>query len=167
MRISVGSMYPIFPAGWGGNRFLAPMGPERGSLEGLGDAASDFYDGSVSVSDPLPSPADIQAANDYNSWIDTNGGSTFNSTPSTSGLTSAQLASIISTAGQAAISIAKATSTPSVIPGTGLVYNPATGQFLPSSGAVAGTAQIASSFSQYIPLAILAIGALFVLKAAK
>lgn len=159
MRISVGSLYPIFPAGWGGNRFLAPLGPERGSLEGLGDPADDFYNG-VSTA---PSEVDIQAANEYNSWLDSGG-----STAGGGGLTAQQLSAIIAAGGQAAINIAKATSTPSVVPGApGLVYNPATGQFIPASGIVAGTAQIASSFSQYIPIAILAIGAIFVMKAAK
>lgn len=56
-------------------------------------------------------------------------------TPAGGGLTAAQIAAIATAAGQAAINVAKATSVPGLIPGTNLVYNPATGGFVPASGA--------------------------------
>ena len=51
-----------------------------------------------------------------------------------SGLTAAQIAAIVNSAAAAGISVFKATSSPYAIPGTSLVYNPATGQIANSLG---------------------------------
>jgi hypothetical protein len=56
-----------------------------------------------------------------------------------SGLSPAQIAQVIGSASQAGVSILKATSAPYAIPGTNLVYNPATGQILPGSGGIVST----------------------------
>ena len=45
-----------------------------------------------------------------------------------SGLNATQIAQIFSSAAQAGVAVFKATSSPALIPGTNLVYNPATGQ---------------------------------------
>jgi hypothetical protein len=98
-------------------------------------------------------------------------------TPAGGGLTAAQIAAIATAAGQAAINVAKATSTPGLIPGTNLVYNPATGQFLPGSGvgtplgtqlAVTPTSLTASlSSSGALVIAIIAIGGILLFSSSR
>lgn len=70
-----------------------------------------------------PSAEDIQAANDYNSWLDSSG-------PLTPGSAPIDWSKLISSATNGALSIFKATSSPYVIPGTNSVYDPASGRVL-------------------------------------
>jgi len=58
-------------------------------------------------------------------------------TPAGGGMTSQQLAQILQGAATGAVGIYRATQLPGLVPGApGLVYNPATGQFIPSTGGV-------------------------------
>lgn len=74
-------------------------------------------------------------------------------------MTPAQLASIISSSGAAASSILKSTQSPYVIPGTSVVYNPATGQMSSSTGLSAASTEITSM----LPIILLAVGAMIIL----
>jgi len=76
------------------------------------------------------------------------------------GLTGDQIAKIIAASASGALNIFRQTSTPGIVPGTNLVYNPATGQFLPASG-VGLTAQQVSSSA--IPLGLAAVAGLVLL----
>lgn len=97
-------------------------------------------------------------------------------TPAGGGLTTAQLTALTNTiaaGGQTAINISKALSTPSLVAGTGVVYNPATGQFYnPQTGQVvspsttgAGTGAAAAGVT-ISPTLILLFGGLLVLMVA-
>jgi len=79
-----------------------------------------------------------------------------------SSLNAAQIAQIIGTSANAAVGIYKATSTPSVIAGTGAIYNPATGQIL---GATGLTNLTAGSLGSLLPLLLLAGGGLLLISA--
>ena len=60
-----------------------------------------------------------------------------------SGLTAAQISQIFANAASAGVSVFKATSSPYAIPGTSLVYNPATGQIANALTGLTGTQTIA------------------------
>ena len=73
-----------------------------------------------------------------------------------SGLNLAQLLGAALTAATTAVKLNLATQSPSLIPGTSLVYNPATGQI---ANAVGTTQALTSSLSSMLPLLLLAGGA--------
>ena len=82
------------------------------------------------------------------------------------GLTAAQISQIFTSASAAGINIFKATSSPSLIPGTNLVYNPATGQMANATyGGLTGSqisAISTSSLTAYLPMILLGGGLLLV-----
>ena len=73
-------------------------------------------------------------------------------------LSAAQIAQIIGSSTNAAVSVYKATSSPSLVAGTGLVYNPATGQLVSGTTGAQVASSIASSLSSILPL-LLVVGA--------
>lgn len=77
------------------------------------------------------------------------------------GLTSTQIAQLFSSAASAGLAIFKATSTPSIIPGTNLVYNPATGQIASALGTTAS--QVTSAITNLAPLLLLGVAGIVVL----
>jgi hypothetical protein len=77
-----------------------------------------------------------------------------------SGLTPTQIAQIITSASSAGIAVFKATSSPSLIPGTNLVYNPATGQIANALTGLTGS-QLASSLLN--PTTLLLLGGALIL----
>ena len=81
------------------------------------------------------------------------------------GLTAAQISQIFTSAAQSGVAIFKATSSPSLIPGTNLVYNPATGQIANALTGLTGT-QVASSISSLMPLFLIGIGLVLVMSLA-
>lgn len=86
------------------------------------------------------------------------------STPAAgSTMTPAQLAALISGSGQAASSLIRSTSSPYVIPGTNVIYNPATGQIAGSSTAV--TASVLGS--NLMPFLIVGTAAVMLIILAK
>ena len=79
------------------------------------------------------------------------------------GLTTAQITSIFSAAANAGVAVFKATSSPSIIPGTNLVYNPATGQVSSASGLTSSglaSVDIASQLTSMLPILLLGGGAI-------
>lgn len=84
-------------------------------------------------------------------------GTTGVSTSNGGSLSAAQIASIIGNSANAAVGIFKATSSPSVIAGTGLVYNPATGQLVNATTGF-GVAGVGAALGSYLPL-LLVVGA--------
>jgi hypothetical protein len=85
------------------------------------------------------------------------------------GLSAAQIANIFNSAASAGVNIFKATSSPYQIPGTSLVYNPATGQIASSTGltptglATVQAASIsASSLTSMLPILLIGGGLLLV-----
>jgi hypothetical protein len=82
-----------------------------------------------------------------------------------SGLSASQITSIFTSAAQAGVAVFKATSSPSLIPGTNLVYNPATGQIANALTGLTGT-QVASSISSLMPLFLIGIGLVLVMSLA-
>lgn len=93
---------------------------------------------------PLPTPAQLAQV--------------VQSGTSGTGLTAAQIAQIFTSASSAGLAIFKATSSPSLIPGTNLVYNPATGQVTNSLTGLTGS-QLASTLG----VGSLSIGTLLLL----
>jgi hypothetical protein len=93
------------------------------------------------------------------------GSSTSTPTTPSSSLTTAQLAALISSSGSAASSVIKATSSPYVIPGTNVLYNPATGQIVGASGLTSST--LDASLSGIMPLLLLALAAFAVIEMGK
>jgi hypothetical protein len=92
--------------------------------------------------------------------------------PSSSGLTAAQWAQIINAGTQNLIGITRALSTPSLTPGTNVIYNPATGQFynpqtgqVVSPGGTTGTtpAQIASTITPGVWIGLAAVAAVMLM----
>jgi hypothetical protein len=77
-----------------------------------------------------------------------------------SGLTAAQIATLVGNAANAGVKIMNATSAPYAIPGTNLVYNPATGQIVPTGTSLStpfGTATLGSSGLLIGGLAVVAV----------
>lgn len=58
--------------------------------------------------------------------------------PGSGGVTPQQLASLLAAGAQGASAIYRATQSPSLVPGSSLVYNPQTGQLVPASGLSVG-----------------------------
>ena len=82
-----------------------------------------------------------------------------------SGLSATQIASIFQQAANTGIAVFKATSSPSLIPGTNLVYNPATGQVSSATGlnsAGLASVDIASQLTSMLPILLLGGGAILV-----
>lgn len=124
MMLRVPSTVNVYPAGYGG---------------GLGQ--DETIDTSIPPIDSVPfSPGEISTFDPSAVYLPGGGALPPSSVPTPApgggGLTSQQLAAIISGAGQTAIALIKASGTPGLVPGTNVVYNPATGQFLPASGAI-------------------------------
>jgi hypothetical protein len=82
-----------------------------------------------------------------------------------SALTPTQLNAIIGGAAQTGVSVLKATQSPTVIPGTNAIYNPATGQILGATSLT--SSQVESSISSFMPIILLGLGAVLVLSFAK
>ena len=123
MMIRVPSQISVYQPGYGGS--LSGLGQDEGTVD-TPTIDTTFSPVDISTYDPTPDYLPGGGAITPTVSAPTSGGG---------GLTAAQITSIAAAAGQAAINIAKATSTPGLIPGTNLVYNPATNQFLPASGA--------------------------------
>jgi hypothetical protein len=81
------------------------------------------------------------------------------------GLTAAQISQIFTSAAQSGVAIFKATSSPSLIPGTNLVYNPATGQIANALTGLTGS-QVASSLTSLMPMLLIGLGLILVLSMA-
>ena len=81
------------------------------------------------------------------------------------GLTAAQISQIFTSAAQSGVAIFKATSSPSLIPGTSLVYNPATGQIANALTGLTGS-QVASSLTSLMPILLIGLGLILVLSMA-
>lgn len=93
---------------------------------------------------------------------------TLPSNPTTASLTSAgftpaQAASLLTTAAQTAIAAYKSTQSPGLIPGTSLVYNPATGQVLNAAGAVVNSGTTTTGSISPIMILLLIGGAALVI----
>jgi hypothetical protein len=100
---------------------------------------------------PTPTPSATQLGQ-----IVTNGTST--------GLTPNQIASIVGAASNAGVQILRATnnSTPTLIPGTNLVYNPATGQIVPTGTSLSTAFGSATFSSSGLLIGALVIGAILI-----
>lgn len=199
MRVQPAQRLPMYPAGWGG---CGIPRMNRGML-GLGQCnVGDVVDETTGMPCPVPggttSTPSTPAAPSFaagSCWdsslnpVACGSGATYvvasdgsltsytgGATPAGGGLTTAQLTALTSTiaaGGQTAINISKALSTPSLVAGTGVVYNPATGQFYnpqtgqvvsPTTAGTLGTASIlGTSLSSMGPVLILLVGGLFVL----
>ena len=148
--------------------------PIRGLTRGMGDDYTDPTDPTTTIGDPtvtdlpdqplLPpislnlgpplsssppplTPSEV-AQGQYNNLI-TSGDTSTN----TSGQSAAQLLAAIAQAGAAGSAIYKSTQSPSLVAGTGLVYNPATGQLVNASGVLPTAAT--SSISSLLPLLLI------------
>jgi hypothetical protein len=95
--------------------------------------------------------------------LDTSPGSTTTSTGSSSGVTPASIAAAIAAAANAATGVYRATSTPSVIPGTNAIYNPATGQI--TNAGLLSTSGLGTTLSSMLPLLLLVGGGLLLVSA--
>lgn len=136
-----------------------------GGLGGLGDDdISDLVD-SLPVTTPVQdfetqqvydtfTPAELQSILGSASGAGTGSGS-----GGGGGLTPTQINALINGATQTATGIYRATQSPSVVPGSNLVYNPATGQFLSASGTGVVT-PFGTVSSSMLPLLLLGGGAL-------
>lgn len=141
-------------------RFVGTNRLSRRGFRGLGDedtvqvdfpAAADPSINSVEpfYGPPTPTPP-IQAG-------------TSPATPAGSGLNYTQVIGTLSQAALNAVNIMKQTMQPGLVPGTSLVYNPASGQFLPASGTQLATTNFASSLSSPIMIGgIVILGVLVV-----
>jgi hypothetical protein len=90
-------------------------------------------------------------------------GSATTSTGSGSGVTPASIAAAIAAAANAATGVYRATSSPSVIPGTNAIYNPATGQI--TNAGLLSTSGLGASLSSMLPLLLLVGGGLLLVSA--
>jgi hypothetical protein len=184
MMIKVPSTSQVRAPGYGGP--LHKFG--IGFLGDLGDTCVDFNGDPIDCPtfttptpvDSTPTPVNLPNVNsggyqtistssgDYQlingTLLDPNGNvvSTGIQLPSTqtAGMTTAQIAASLSTLANSAINAYRQTIAPSVVPGSNLVYNPATGQFLPAAGvslSTAGIAGISSSALMVGGLALLAL----------
>jgi hypothetical protein len=164
---------------------LRGLGQDDSDTETIGD--SDISDLPLTTSPPLDTtsgltitsdPADLEAAMQsqaaYDVQLETPSGNAITGlTPAqmqailganaSGSITPAQIAAIISSSGSAAASIIKSTASPYVIPGTSVVYNPATGQMSSSTGLSTTATAITSEISSFLPLILLAVGAMIVL----
>jgi hypothetical protein len=125
------------------------------------------FDTSLPTITPLP---DLPINYDTSTLapVPTIGTTTNPATLSSQGLTPAQIAAIFNGAVSSATAIYKTTQTPGLIPGTSVVYNPATGQLINSSllttaGGVVSTASL-SSLSSLLPLLLIGGVALVVIE---
>lgn len=84
-------------------------------------------------------------------------------TPASGAMTGAQLAALISGTGAAASQVIRASGSPYVIPGTNVLYNPATGQIVGSSSAV--TASVLGT--NLMPLLIVGVAAFMLISMSK
>lgn len=80
-----------------------------------------------------------------------------------SGLSAAQIAQLVASAANAGVSVLKATSSPYAIPGTNLVYNPATGQILPSSGLLNTASTLGTSMMPVLLIGAAVLGLVLVM----
>jgi len=156
MRVRPAQVLKIYPRGWGG------------SLSGLGqcDPASDPF--CTEAAPPTP------ASDTANELLLQSLGTP---APAGSGLTSQQLAQLINTGVQSTIGITRALSTPSLTPGTNVIYNPATGQFYnPQTGQVVSPGgpgvpsplyATASTISPGLIIGVVLIGALVLMSSRK
>jgi hypothetical protein len=177
---------------WQGPEYSAPFDSLSG-LRGLGDCSYDA-DGNLipgscdttglppidtTPAQPILTPAPstgVTPPSGYTCIEDANGICTGPLTPitsaappagsSTSGqLTPAQLAALINAGAQTGVSIVKSTQSPTVIPGTSAIYNPATGQIL--GAAPLGGAAGATSTLNVFPILLLVGGFVLVMSMGK
>jgi hypothetical protein len=176
MRVTCPSAYMIYPRGFGGG-FGSPFGGRMG-MGGLGQDDDSGVDvsagltytdttGAVDLSTlnsiPLTTAANdtlttaaltnIATTPDLSSYITGSGAPT----------TSSGTAQILTAAGIAAAAAAKgitAASGPYQVPGTSLIYNPATGQIINAAGSLVGTAALPAletGIASFMPLIIGAV----------
>jgi len=124
------------------------------SLSGLGDTCLDSTGAIVDCSDPT---ATYDISNSSGTPAPTN-------TPA-SGSTLAQWIAALGIASQSATSAYKATQSPSLVPGTSVIYNPATGAL--SSGVATNLTALGSSFTSFIPLLLIGAVGLFLINSGK
>jgi hypothetical protein len=136
---------------------------------GMGDSAADAW-GSATSDPYYVDPSTLESSN-YGGYLPISSGSlgpvdqygnliTPSVTPTTptpagGGLTAAQIAGLISGSASAAGTILKSTQSPSLIPGTQLVYNPATGQM--TSGIATTASALSSSMTPIILIAVIGL----------
>lgn len=109
---------------------------------GITDSSGSFDPGTISES---PYPVII------------NGGPVTIPANSSGQLTAAQLASLVGSAASAGSAVIRSTQTPSVIAGTSAIYNPATGQIIPSAVGVGNPGSISAGLSVSPILIVLAL----------
>lgn len=110
------------------------------------------------LGNPLPSPASVSVGPLMTGGTPTAAQLNAVVTQGTNtGLSPAQISSIINSALSAGLAVFKATSSPSLIPGTNLVYNPATGQVSNATTGLTGS-QLASTLG-LSPQLLLLLGA--------
>lgn len=128
MRIRPAQVLRVYPRGWGG------------SLSGLGqctdpESGLDVPCGSAFPSSDYTIPTSNTASNLLLQSLATTPNVTTATPPP--GYTPAQWAALTNAGMQSTIGITRALSTPSLTPGTNVIYNPATGQFYnPQTGQV-------------------------------
>lgn len=146
-----------------------------GGVRGLGDEESpggipigggDYgYDGGSYIDTPLslPSYTDYGATGGapWDAPIATGAGG------STAGMSASQIAALLATAAQGATSVYRSTQSPSLVPGTQLVWNPSTNTLVPASGlnvgGLFGTSFSATGLSGMLPILLIGAAALLLL----
>jgi hypothetical protein len=119
MRVRPAQVLRVYPRGWGG------------SLSGLGQCTD------PSSGETVDCPIDLGYGSTPVSPVVVNPPISPLPTSAGGGLTAQQLAAIIQAGTQSTLGITRALSTPSLTPGTNVIYNPATGQFYnPQTGQV-------------------------------
>lgn len=152
------------------NRGLGVRNVYGPGVAGLGDGSTDTSYVSV-VDNPilgadLPGMLPIPAGSDIAPVTTAVNGSVPGSSWS-----AAQILQAIGAAGQTAVGVFKATSSPSLIPGTQAVYNPATGQIIgagllqTTGNLFGGAGTAAAGLGSIMPLLLLGVGALVLVSA--
>jgi hypothetical protein len=153
-------------------RFGIPAGLIHRSLAGLGQAQCVVGedDGGDPVYGPCPASGSGDPSSDTGAACSTTSGTgimdasgncdvtaPYSGSPSSSpsgGLTPAQIAALLS----GSSTLLKSTQSPYLIPGTNVVYNPATGQIVGSSGSITASS-IASSLGSLMPMLLIIVAA--------
>jgi hypothetical protein len=172
MLIQVPESIQIYPPGYADPNMQLYFGIDGPGLSGLGDC----------VTDPESGLVDCTGSGDFTAPTLTNPAVTdpmtgitytIQGTPSTPASTSsaaADAAAAIAAANAATTAIAKFVG-PSVVTGTNLVYNPATGQLTNAAGVTVGAvgsaianATTPAAMASYVPLVLLAAAAFFLFR---
>lgn len=168
MRVNCPSAYMIWPQGFGGG-----FGSGFGGRMGMGGLGQDDSPVPLDILNSLPvgtAPNDTLTTADLTSTLTLPDLSSYITSPALAPTSSgpSSTAQILTAAGIATAAAAKgitAASGPYAVPGTNLVYNPATGQIINSAGMLVGQASLPGvgfDIASFMPL-ILGAAVLFVL----